>query len=136
MFLSRNVSAESSIIPHRRLVLCKSIDLHDPEQNIDAGTRLLRELLLKYNGDVTKALAAYNAGEGAVAKYQGVPPYRETQTYVRRVMHNYAKRNEELQRFAPAIASACVEAFAAAKADGARLARTHDDPVGAAAVGG
>jgi len=66
-----------------------SADPADAEQNIDAGTRLLRELLLKYNGDVAKALAAYNAGEGAVDKYQGVPPYRETQTYVDKVIRNY-----------------------------------------------
>ncbi len=66
-----------------------SADPNDTEQNIDAGTRLLRELLLKYDGDVAKALAAYNAGEGAVSKYQGVPPYRETQTYVDKVIRNY-----------------------------------------------
>lgn len=64
-------------------------DPHDPEQNIDAGTRLLRDLLVKYNGDVAKALAAYNAGEGAVDKYNGVPPYPETQTYVDKVIENY-----------------------------------------------
>jgi len=64
-------------------------DPNDTEQNIDAGTRLLRELLLKYNGDVARSLAAYNAGEGAVQKYQGVPPYRETQTYVDKVIRNY-----------------------------------------------
>ena len=58
-------------------------DARDTEQNIDAGTRLLRELLIKYNGDVVKALAAYNAGSGAVDKYQGLPPYPETQSYVR-----------------------------------------------------
>jgi soluble lytic murein transglycosylase-like protein len=64
-------------------------DATDPEQNIDAGTRLLRELLLKYNGDVVKALAAYNAGSGAVDKYQGLPPYRETQSYVDKVIKDY-----------------------------------------------
>ena len=64
-------------------------DPNDPEQNIDAGTRLLRELLLKYNGDVAKALAAYNAGSGAVDKYDGVPPYAETQNYVGKVIQNY-----------------------------------------------
>ena len=69
-----------------------SADPNDPEQNIDAGTKLLRELLLKYNGDVAKALAAYNAGEGAVARYQGVPPYRETQTYVDKVIRNYLQQ--------------------------------------------
>jgi soluble lytic murein transglycosylase-like protein len=64
-------------------------DPHDPEQNIDAGTRLLRDLLVKYNGDVAKALAAYNAGAGAVDKYNGVPPYPETQSYVDKVIENY-----------------------------------------------
>jgi soluble lytic murein transglycosylase-like protein len=69
-----------------------SADPNDPEQNIDAGTKLLRELLLKYNGDVSKALAAYNAGEGAVDRYQGVPPYRETQSYVDKVIRNYQQQ--------------------------------------------
>ena len=64
-------------------------DAEDPEQNIDAGARLLRELLIKYDGDVVKALAAYNAGSGAVAKYQGLPPYPETQSYVDQVIRNY-----------------------------------------------
>lgn len=64
-------------------------DPRDPAQNIDAGTRLLRELLLKYSGDVAKALAAYNAGEKAVDVYQGVPPYSETQRYVDKVVRDY-----------------------------------------------
>lgn len=66
-------------------------DPNDPEQNIEAGARYLRELLEKYDGDSVKALAAYNAGPGAVDKYNGVPPYRETITYVDRVLKNYAK---------------------------------------------
>ncbi len=66
-------------------------DPHDTEQNIDAGTRLLRELLVKYDGDVVKALAAYNAGPGAVDKYKGLPPYRETQDYVNKVIRDYQK---------------------------------------------
>ncbi len=64
----------------------------DTEQNIDArGLRLLRELLLKYGGDVSKALAAYNAGEAALDRYQGVPPYAETQHYVNVIVRDYLK---------------------------------------------
>ena len=66
-------------------------DPADAEQNIDAGARLLRELLIKYNGDVVKALAAYNAGSGAVDRYRGLPPYPETQDYVNKVIRQYQK---------------------------------------------
>ncbi len=64
-------------------------DPHNVEQNIDAGTRLLRELLLKYRDHpdpVRRALAAYNAGEGAVERHNGVPPFRETQNYIEKVL--------------------------------------------------
>jgi soluble lytic murein transglycosylase-like protein len=64
-------------------------DPADLEQNVEAGTRLLRELLIKYNGDVVKALAAYNAGPGAVDRYNGLPPYPETQNYVDKVLQKY-----------------------------------------------
>jgi len=64
-------------------------DPHDPAQNIDAGTRLLRELLVKYGGDVVKALAAYNAGTGDVDHFGGLPPYEETRHYVNQVIGAY-----------------------------------------------
>ena len=61
---------------------------HDPAQNVDAGTRYLRDLLLKYNGGLFHALAAYNAGPGAVDRYKGVPPYRETVGYIERILRD------------------------------------------------
>lgn len=64
-------------------------DPNDVAQNIDAGARLLRDLLLKYDGDVVKALAAYNAGPGAVARYRGLPPFDETRRYVNKVIGEY-----------------------------------------------
>lgn len=65
-------------------------DVFHPGDNIEGGARYLRYLLNLYKGNLTLALAAYNAGEGAVAKYNyGVPPYRETQNYVRRVLTLY-----------------------------------------------
>ena len=66
-------------------------DPRDPAQNVEAGAAYLRELLVKYDGDANRALAAYNAGPGAVAKYNGVPPYAETQNYVQKVLTQYKK---------------------------------------------
>jgi len=66
-------------------------NVYDPAQSIDAGTHYLRDQLDRFNGDVRLALAAYNAGPGAVASYGGVPPYPETQSYVSDVLANYAR---------------------------------------------
>jgi hypothetical protein len=64
--------------------------IYDPQQNIDAGVKYMRWLLDAFNGDVMLALAGYNAGEGAVMKYgYQIPPYRETQEYVRRITGRY-----------------------------------------------
>lgn len=68
-------------------------DSFDPEQNIDGGTRYLRYLLDYFNGSVPLALAAYNAGENAVTRWQNIPPYKETQHYVKKIMKNYGKTN-------------------------------------------
>ena len=76
-----------------------NVDPHDPAQNAEAGAKYLRDLLLKYEHDphqVSKAVAAYNAGPGAVDKYKGVPPYRETVDYVNRVLREYEK--EQLKK--------------------------------------
>lgn len=64
-------------------------DAFDPAQNLDAGTRHLGSLLTLYGGDVARALAAYNAGAKAVDRSHGIPPFRETQEYVRRVLQRY-----------------------------------------------
>ena len=63
----------------------------DPIQNLDGGAKYLRQQLDAFGGDVTRALAAYNAGPGAVQRYGGVPPYAETQNYVRIVQANAAQ---------------------------------------------
>ena len=60
-------------------------DAYDPTQNIHGGVQYLAWLLKRYKGDLTLAAAGYNAGEGAVDKYKGVPPYNETRRYVERV---------------------------------------------------
>src|SRR5229473_1650777 len=64
----------------------------DPEANVDGGTRYLRELLERYNFDLVKALAAYNAGPHRVEQYGGVPPYYETRAYVARIVRDFNRK--------------------------------------------
>jgi soluble lytic murein transglycosylase-like protein len=78
------------LMPETARVL--GVDPRDPHQNADAGAQYLRELLARYENDpdqVLLALAAYNAGPGAVDRYHGVPPYRETREYILRVLKNW-----------------------------------------------
>lgn len=63
----------------------------DPEENVTAGTKYLSWLLKRFSGNVELALAGYNAGEGAVDKYDGIPPYTETQNYVKIISQRYGK---------------------------------------------
>lgn len=67
-------------------------DPFDPATNVDGGTRYLRELLVRYDFDLIKALAAYNAGPQRVEQYHGVPPYYETQAYVARVVRDFNRK--------------------------------------------
>ena len=64
-------------------------DPFDPEENIRGGVREISRLVDRYAGNLQLALAAYNAGEGAVAKYRGIPPYKETRSYVSRILTLY-----------------------------------------------
>jgi membrane-bound lytic murein transglycosylase MltF len=64
----------------------------DPKANVEGGTAYLRELLEKYNFDVPKALAAYNAGPKRVDQYHGIPPYYETQSYIARIIRDYNRK--------------------------------------------
>jgi len=73
-------------------------DAFDPGANVDGGTRYLRELLERYNFDMVKALAAYNAGPMRVEQYAGVPPYRETQAYVARIVRDFNRKKLAEQR--------------------------------------
>jgi soluble lytic murein transglycosylase-like protein len=73
-------------------------DAYDPAQNVWGGTRYIKGLLDRFGGNMELAVAAYNAGPGAVEKYNGVPPYAETQNYVQNVLSSFAKYKAQIPR--------------------------------------
>jgi soluble lytic murein transglycosylase len=79
------------------------IDAYNPEENIEAGTRHLRMLLDRYQGDLELSLAAYNAGSGAVEKHRGIPPFVETREYVRRVLRFYDSYRGQISQLSTAV---------------------------------
>ena len=87
-------------------------DPTNPQQAIDGGAKYLRQQLDRFGGDEKKALAAYNAGPGAVARFGGVPPYAETQTYVQKVM-GYAEQYRASGAAAPGAGGTSVSAVPA-----------------------
>jgi soluble lytic murein transglycosylase-like protein len=66
-------------------------NFYDPEENIEGGTKYLKDLIKLYDGKTNFVLAAYNAGQEAVKKYKGIPPYPETRNYIRRIQASYGK---------------------------------------------
>ena len=76
---------------------------YDPKANVEAGTRYLRELLERYNFDLIKALAAYNAGPQRIDQYHGVPPYYETRAYVARIVRDFNKKKLAAKSPSPAV---------------------------------
>ena len=93
-------------------------DLYDPEQNVDAGVKYIKYLEKRFDGNRKLVVAAYNGGEGNVKRYRGVPPFRETRTYVKKVMQNYDRRSRELKKFEQARIQAAAAASAAEDAAG------------------
>jgi len=89
----------------------------DPQANVEGGTKYLRELLERYNFDLVKALAAYNAGPQRVEQFGGVPPYYETRAYVARIVKDFNRKKAAQEKAAskPAPSKAAPSKLAAAK---------------------
>jgi soluble lytic murein transglycosylase-like protein len=87
----------------------------DPQANVEGGTRYLRELLERYNFDLVKALAAYNAGPQRVERFGGVPPYRETRAYVAKIVRDFNKKKAAQEKAASAKNSALAKNVATKK---------------------
>lgn len=104
-------------------------DSFDPQANVTGGSRYLRELLERYDFDLVKALAAYNAGPDRVEQYRGVPPFRETRAYVARIVHEYNTKKTAQEKAAKQKAAAArVASKAPSKAASKAPSRAHGAP--------
>lgn len=99
-------------------------DLKDPSQNIMAGTKLLSQLMTQFGGDISKVAAAYNAGSGAVQKYNGTPPYKETQDYVAKVAQYYKEYSNQVVAATTTTTKAVVAQAAASTAVSATVSKS------------
>ena len=96
------LAIDQAVFDHRHYVVYQGIPpwrRRAIEQNVDAGVKYIKYLDKRFNGNLKKTLAAYNAGEGNVKRYGGIPPFRETQTYVKKVLKNYDRRSKQLEKF-------------------------------------
>lgn len=99
-------------------------DLNDPAKNIDAGTRYLSQLMQRFNNDIAKVAAAYNAGPGAVQKFNGTPPYKETQDYVQKVTQYYKEYSGQVVAATTTATKAAVAQAAASTAVSASVSKS------------
>jgi soluble lytic murein transglycosylase-like protein len=100
-------------------------DAFQPDLNIDAGTRYLRQLLLRYDDDMVKALAAYNAGPERVEQYRGIPPYPETHAYVARVIRDFNRKKQAQGQASPVVPAHTRSSVTAKKQVRKRVPATH-----------
>jgi soluble lytic murein transglycosylase-like protein len=80
-------------------------NLYDPEQNVEAGVRYLKYLQGRFDGNLRNTIAAYNAGEGNVQRYGGIPPFHETRSYVKKVISRYQERKRQIEQYGTAAAA-------------------------------